>query len=130
MSENIRVALLGLGEVGETFAEQFLEKIQESKIPVEIVAVAHRHLESPVALGFAQNNIPVYKDALDITEMGEKVDIIFDLSGNTWVRQNLRLKLLETKNHHTVIAPEVIARLLWYFFDEASTRKNVVSKVA
>jgi homoserine dehydrogenase len=116
----IKVALVGLGDVGETFAENFLEKIQESRMPIEIVAVADRHLDSPIAMGFAQNNVPVFSNALDVVSMGDKVDIIFDLSGNNSVRQDLRLRLMESKNHHTVLAPEVFARLLWFFFDTSS----------
>lgn len=118
MAERIRVALLGLGEVGESFAEHFLEKIQEGRVPIEIIAVAHRDLESPVALGFLQNGVGVYKNPRDVLKLGEKIDIIFDLSGNSRVRQELRLGLIETKNLHTVIAPDIFAKLLWYFFDE------------
>lgn len=118
MQGNIRVALLGLGEVGQTFAEHFLEKIQEHGAPVKIVAVADHNTESPVALGFSQNGVPVFKDALEVTRLGDQVDIIFDLTGSAKTRQELRLRLLETKNRHTVIATEVVANLLWCFFDE------------
>lgn len=118
MKNNIRVALLGLGEVGQTFAEHFLEKIQEHGAPVEIVAVGDRDTESPIALGFSQNGVPVFKNPLDVVQLGDKVDIIFDLTHDPRLRQELRLKLLEAKNKHTVIATEVFARLLWCFFDE------------
>ncbi len=118
MQGNIRIALLGLGEVGQTFAEHFLEKIQEHGAPVKIVAVADYNTESPVALGFSQNGVPVFKDALDVTKLGDQVDIIFDLTGSSKTRQELRQRLLETKNRHTVIATEVVANLLWCFFDE------------
>ena len=118
MSHVVKVALLGLGEVGETFAEHFLEKIQEEHVKVEIVAVAHHNLESPVALGFIQNGVPVFKDAMDVVTMGAKVDIIFDLTGDPELRKRLRIALQETHNQHTVIAPEVVAHLLWNFFGE------------
>lgn len=118
MSHVVKVALLGLGEVGETFAEHFLEKIQEEHVKVEIVAVAHHNLESPVALGFIQNGVPVFKDAMDVVTMGAKVDIIFDLTGDPELRKKLRVALQETHNQHTVIAPEVVAHLLWNFFGE------------
>lgn len=118
MSKVVRVALLGLGEVGEIFAENFLEKIQEEHVNVEIVAVAHRNLESPVALGFSQNGVPVFRDALDVVSMGARVDIIFDLTGDADLRANLRVALQTTNNRHTVIAPEVVAHLLWNFFGE------------
>ncbi|MBT9540786.1 hypothetical protein [Thiobacillus sp.] len=118
MSQVVKVALLGLGEVGETFAEHFLEKIQENHVKVEIVAAAHHNLESPVALGFLQNGVPVFKDALEVVSMGAKVDIIFDLTGDPELRKKLRVALQETHNQHTVIAPEVVAHLLWNFFGE------------
>ena len=118
MSQVVKVALLGLGEVGETFAEHFLEKIQEDHVKVEIVAAAHHNLESPVALGFIQNGVPVFEDALEVVSMGAKVDIIFDLTGDPELRKKLRVALQESHNQHTVIAPEVVAHLLWNFFGE------------
>jgi homoserine dehydrogenase len=118
MSHVVKVALLGLGEVGEKFAEHFLEKIQEEHVNVEIVAVAHRDLESPVALGFSQSKVPVFQNALDVVSLGAKVDIIFDLTGDPELRRKLRTGLQETHNQHTVIAPEVVAHLLWNFFGE------------
>ena len=116
MSEKIKVALLGLGEVGQEFAEHFLEIIQEGGKPVEIVAVAHDDLNSPVALGFIQSGVDVYKNAVDVLEMGESVDIIFDLTGNKDTRNALREGMQTSNNKHTVIAPEVMAKLLWMFF--------------
>lgn len=118
MTKKIKVALLGLGRVGEGFAENFLMQIQEGKRPIEIVAVAHHRLDSPVALGFSQNNVPVYKDALEVLSLGEKVDVIFDLTGKAEIRQGLRKGLQEMGNRHTVIAPAVIANLLWMFFED------------
>lgn len=116
MGNKIRVALLGLGNVGENFAEHFLEKIQEGQRPIEIVAVAHHHTDSPVALGFAQNGVPVYEDAGEVIKMGESVDIIFDLTGSAEVRQSLRKGMMDSGNKHTVIAPEIFANLLQMFF--------------
>lgn len=118
MSHTVKVALLGLGEVGEKFAEHFLEKIQEEHVNVEIVAVAHRDLESPVALGFAHSKVPVFRDAMEVVSLGDKVDIVFDLTGDPELRRKLRAALQETRNQHTVIAPEVVAQLLWNFFGE------------
>lgn len=118
MATVVKVALLGLGGVGEIFAEHFLEKIQEEHVNVEIVAVAHRDLDSPVAMGFSHSNVPVFKEALEVVDLGDKVDIIFDLTGNAELRQKLRTRMQETGNRHTVIAPEILAHLLWNFFGE------------
>jgi homoserine dehydrogenase len=117
MSEKIKVALLGLGDIGQEFAEHFLEIIQEGGKPVEIVAVAHEQLDSPIVLGFQQNGVHVYENAVDVVGMGDAVDIIFDLTGNADTRQALRKGMMESNNNHTVIAPEIMAQLLWMFFD-------------
>ena len=79
MAENIRVAFMGLGEVGKTFVSYFLEKIQADKKPIDIVAIADHHLDSPIAMGFAQNNVPVFKNGLELADMENKIDVIFDL---------------------------------------------------
>lgn len=100
---------MGLGAVGQDFAEYFLEIIQEGGKPVEIVAVASRHIDSLIALGFEQSGVAVFADA---------VDIIFDLTGKPETRQALGKALQKSNHHHTVIAPEVMAKLLWIFFGE------------
>jgi homoserine dehydrogenase len=121
MSHKIKVAILGLGNIGQEFAEHLLERIQEGGMPIEIVGIAHRHLDTPVVLGFQQSGVPVFQDALEITSLGESVDIIFDLTGNAEIRQGLRERLQQSGNRHSVIAPETFARLLWCFFDTDNT---------
>lgn len=120
MGYKIKIALLGLGNVGQEFAEHFLEIIQEGKKDVEIVAVAHHDKESAVALGFQQSGVKFYENAVDVVQLGEKVDVIFDLTGNSETRQALRQGMLDSANRHTVIAPEMMARLLWMFFDDST----------
>jgi len=117
MGYKIKVALLGLGSVGQEFAEHFLEIIQEGGKDVEIVAVAHHDKESAVALGFQQSGVKFFENAGDVVKMGEEVDIIFDLTGNSETRHALRQGMMDSNNRHTVIAPEMMARLLWMFFD-------------
>lgn len=118
VDSDIRVALVGLGEIGELFAEMLLEQTQVKNAPVKIVAVADRHLDSPIALGFAQSNIPVFEDALDLVDLGDKVDIIFNLTENPSVDVSMNLRLMKNKNRHTVIVPVMVAKLLQVFFTE------------
>jgi len=125
MSEKIKIALVGLGNVGQDFAEAFLEMIQEGAKPIEIAAIADRHLDSAVCLGFSQNGVPTFEDAVGIIEMGNKIDIIFDLTGSADTRNILRKGLQESNNRHTVIAPEMIAKLLWMFFDDDAGFQNI-----
>ena len=118
MGYKIKVALLGLGEVGQEFAEHFLEIIQEEGKDVEIVAVAHHDKNSAVALGFQHSGVKFFENAVDVVGLGEEVDVIFDLTGSSETRQALRKGMQESDNRHTVIAPEMMARLLWMFFGE------------
>lgn len=119
MSKKITIALIGLGRVGEIFAKHLLESIQTRHIAAEIVAVAAHNIDSPVALGFARSHVPVFEDGLKIVELGEQVDIIFDFTGDPIFRQQLRDRLHDSQNHHTIIASEIIAQLLWAFFGES-----------
>ena len=118
MTETINVALLGLGRIGQQFADSLAKHIAEGDKPIKIVAVAEQDPNSEAAKKFAGDNVPVYTDATEIADLGDKVDIIFDLTGVHSVRQALRDKLQEMDNHHTVIVPEVFARLLWSFLEE------------
>ena len=118
MGNIIRVAIVGLGETGEVFAEHLLEKIQIDHRPVQIVAVADPDLGTPVALGFQQSGVPVYDNFLGIMNHHTEIDIIFNLSGDPAISQRLRLELLHVKNQRTMIASEEMAQLLWCFFDE------------
>jgi hypothetical protein len=46
---------------------------------------------------------------------------------NSRLHQELRLTLLETRNRHALIATEVVASLLWCFFDEKTPLKAVAA---
>ena len=67
-----------------------------------------------------QNGVKVFENAIDVVTLGDAVDIIFDLTGDSATRSALRKGLQESNNHHTVIAPEVMAKLLSMFFDGES----------
>ncbi len=118
MARIIRVAIIGMSEAGEIFTMHLLERIQVDHRPVEIVAAVNNDLDSPIMLGFQQNNVPCFTDIKQLASMGEEVDIIFNMTGDIMVSQKLRLELLERKNRHTIIASDMVARLLWVFFDE------------
>lgn len=124
MGYKIKIALLGLGDIGQEFAENFLEIIQEGGKAVEIVAVAHHDKESAVALGFQQSGVKFFENAIDVVDLGEEIDIIFDLTGSNETRQALRKGMMDSGNKHTVIAPEMMAKLLWMFFDDDSNASS------
>ena len=118
MSDSINVALLGLGRIGQQFATSLAAHIEKSDASIKIVAIAERNPDSALAKQFASDGVPVFTEALEIADLGDKVDIIFDLTGIPDTRQALRDKLREKNNNHTVLVPEVFARMLWSFLEE------------
>jgi len=118
MTDTINVALLGLGRIGHQFAVALANHIEDGGKPIKIVAIAERDPDSAAAKRFKDSGVPVFTDAIDVVDLGEKIDIIFDLTGVPSIRQALRVKLQEKSNYHTVLVPEVFARLLWSFLEE------------
>lgn len=100
------IALVGLGRIGSAFLREIGK--QQS---VNILYAA----ESADTPGKAQAAAAGIRIATleEIAAAGDKVDIIFDLTGNPGVRKQLRESLAASRNQHTVIAPESVARLIW-----------------
>ena len=117
MSETITVALLGLGRIGSQFAAGLSEHIKGGTSPIKIVAVAEANPESEAAAKFKADGVPVYPGALGVVDMGVDVDVIFDLTGMSDMRQTLRESLKAAGNRHTVIVPEVMVRIFWALLD-------------
>jgi len=102
-----KIAIIGLGRIGSAFFGAMQQKSQS----INLVCVAE-HTDTPAKALAAATGIKIA--SLDeIVSLGNAVDIIFELTGIPDVRQELRDKLLASNNHHTVIASETIARLIW-----------------
>jgi len=110
-----KVAIVGLGRVGAAFLD-------------ELLCLTGKGVK--VAYAVEKNDTPGRKMAeaagvriLSVDEMialGEGVDIVFDLTGVSEVRKELREKLFSSNNHHTVIAPENIAHFLWSIMSDTA----------
>jgi len=110
--QNQNIAIIGLGRIGSAFLDAMLQKKQS----INIVCVSERS-DTPAKSQATAAGILV--STLDeIVSMGEKIDIIFDLTGLLPVRKELREKLLTSKNGHTVIASETIVRLIWSLIND------------
>jgi predicted dinucleotide-utilizing enzyme len=106
--DNQKIAIIGLGRIGSAFLRNMLDRRERG---VTLVGVAE------------SGDTPGRKLALDaglrvlsldqIIALGSGVDILFDLTGIPAVRREIREKLMAQGNHHTVIASETIARLIW-----------------
>ena len=110
MTKKQKIAIVGLGRVGSVFLEALLSKANKG---LEIVAVAEKG-DTPGCRLARANGIEVL-DVDGLIGKSSDVDIIFDLTGVSAVRQELREKLLKSTNRHTVIATESIARMIWIF---------------
>lgn len=115
--KEVRVAIVGLGKVGSTFLSKLAER---GKQGVKIVGASEKDSKAPGVAVAKSKGVSVYADSKEIVAMGESVDIIFDLTGNPDARRQLRSELARSGNQHTVIAPEVIAFLMWDFMDGGS----------
>lgn len=101
------IALVGLGRIGSAF----LREISGKKQSVNILYAAEPSNTPGKAQAIAAGIRIATLD--EIASAGDEVDIIFDLTGNPEVRKRLREQLAAHQNHHTVIAPESVARLIW-----------------
>jgi FlaA1/EpsC-like NDP-sugar epimerase len=100
------IAIIGLGRVGSVFLGAMLQKKQN----INLVCVSEC-ADTPAKAQAVANGIRIA--TLDeIAAMGDKIDIVFELTGIPEIRKELREKLLTSKNVHTVIASETIARLI------------------
>lgn len=102
------IAIVGLGRVGSVFLEELLRRPNKN---IVVVAVAETGDTSGKASAKA-HDIPVV-DIDALIAQGDKIDILFDLTGVPAVRKELREKLMAAENRHTIIATESIAQLIW-----------------
>lgn len=110
MSKNINVAIVGAGRVGHTLLEKLLDYNGKG---VTIVGVADKDVEAPGVKLASDKGIQIYQTAQQIVDLGDKVDVIFELTGDSGARRDCRMAMVKSENIHTVIAPETIAFLLW-----------------
>ncbi len=103
----INIAIIGLGKVGSILLQQML-KYKEKGITISAVAEIS---ETPGKILAKEHKIKI-KTLNEIIDLGKKIDVIFELTGQYEVRQELRHKLMDNKNFHSVIAPETIAILI------------------
>lgn len=102
------IAIIGLGRIGSEFLNEMLGKTGRG---INLACVSEVN-DTPGKERAHQANLKIV--TLDeVVAMGSRIDIIFDLTGIQEVRTELRTKLAASNNHHTIIASETIARLIW-----------------
>lgn len=105
--QKIRIGIIGAGETGTPLLQQLLDASF-----VEVVGVADLNDAMPgMALARARG-IKTTNDFMDIAKLGDKLDILIDVTGVHAVREKLREFFQSSGNHHTIIMHEMIAILM------------------
>ncbi len=103
-----KIAVVGLGRIGSVVLEQLLGRQKQG---IEIVCVSEMH-DTPGRRKAESAGIPILTPD-EIIGQGDKVDMIFDMTGIADVRKSLREQLFDSNNRHTVVVPENVAYLIW-----------------
>ena len=113
--EKQNIAIIGLGRIGSAFLSEMLRK----KGGGINLSYAAEQMDTPGKAKAIAAGIKVV--SLDeIVALGDKIDVLFELTGLPGVRKELREKLTSANNRHTVIASETIVRVIWALIsDEA-----------
>jgi len=103
----ISVAIVGGGETGTPMLRQFLDLDF-----VDVTGVSDLDANAPGMQLAQQHGIVATANFMDLVTNNSGLDIVIDATGVDDVRQGLRTHLEKTKNSHTVVVSQVIARLL------------------
>lgn len=108
--KEVKVAIAGLGRVGSKFLQILTSRAGSS---IRIIAAVEANPAVPGVKIAEERNIKVYREPSELVKLGDDIDVIFDLTGSPEFRKALRSGLAESHNRHTVVAPEVMAFLIW-----------------
>jgi len=108
----IKVALIGLGRIGSLFLGQIINR----KSSIEIVYVVEPN-DTPGKLMAEEEGISI-GTIDDIIARGEDIDLVFDLTGKTEVRQQLRTEYQKRNNKHTIIVSDLMAHFIYNLIAE------------
>lgn len=102
-----RVAVIGAGETGTPL----LRKLLEAPF-IELLGVSDLDPEAPGMRLASHHGVKTTTDFHDLAILGERLDILIDVTGVPSVRESLRKAMQETGNHHTVIVHETVVQLM------------------
>jgi hypothetical protein len=113
------IVIVGLTEVGQAFLAEML-KLKPQGVTILGVSPSADGQDLSAAEKASVNVVSIEQ----IVELGDKVDIIFDLSGDRNIRSELRKTLFSSQNQHTVIAPESIAQIMYKMITQQDLLKT------
>lgn len=105
--ESISIVLIGAGETGTPLLRQLL-----AAPFVKVLGVADLNDQMPGIKLAREHGVPTTNDFTSLVQLGDKVDIVIDVTGVAKVRNALRQYMQDSGNRHTIIMHEMIAVLL------------------
>ncbi|GLR78044.1 oxidoreductase [Azospirillum oryzae] len=102
-----RVAVVGAGETGTPL----LRKLLAAPF-VELLGVADLDPDAPGMQLANHRGVKTTTNFHELAQLGERLDVLIDVTGVPAVRDALRKAMQETGNHHTVIVHEMVVQLM------------------
>lgn len=106
----VRVGIVGGGRTGKSLYET-LEKYSF----VKVLGIADVSMVSPAMVAANEKGVFTTTDMDDLANMGDKLDLLFEVTGDPQVKKWLKLSFNKANNSHTIIVHDLIARLLISF---------------
>lgn len=113
--DNQNIAIIGLQGLGTEFFKAMIN-LKDKGVNVLGVSEISFTEGAQYAQDLGIGNVSIN----EVVDMGDKLDIIFDLSNDREIRKELRKELFSSNNLHTVIAPESVARLMYTMIGDNS----------
>ncbi|PKQ29515.1 MAG: hypothetical protein CVT60_04890 [Actinobacteria bacterium HGW-Actinobacteria-10] len=107
MAETVNVAIVGAGRAATPLIQDFLNRPF-----IKIVGIADKNPDSPGAVLARENGIFYAEHADVLAAKGSEIDLLFDLSGDPAVKPALKDAFVVQGNRTTIIAHDLIARLI------------------
>ncbi|MHB9004474.1 MAG: Gfo/Idh/MocA family oxidoreductase [Coriobacteriia bacterium] len=107
MAETVNVAIVGAGRAATPLIQDFLNRPF-----IKIVGIADKNPDSPGAVLARENGILFTEHADVLAAKGSEIDLLFDLSGDPSVKPALKDAFVVQGNRTTIIAHDLIARLI------------------
>jgi len=105
--EVVNVAIVGAGRTGTPLIKELLNHKY-----VNIVSIIDLNLDAEGMKIGKGKGIHTATNVQELVNLGEKVDLVFDVSGDPNVRRQLVEAYQKSSNKHTLIVHETIARLI------------------
>lgn len=127
---DVKIAIVGLGNVGTIFLKKLLEKKWNG---VKVVCVAEKAQNTSGIKLAQEHGIKIYANPEELAFCNEEVDVIFDLTGTSDATKGLQDIIAKSKNSSIVIAPETVAFLVWNLiahgeeFPEHKAKQNIAA---